>query len=404
MTSSSLSAPRGATSALSNLDESGVLRAGLAIVEAENATVTLLDGDGTTRAYTDLISAFATVNFGHRNPGIKVDLNGPDIAAYFYPPEAETVAGWLTARLHLPGHRVLFQVGGSFAVSTALALAQHRKPGSVVAVEGGYHGLGADALAVGTVQGDDAIQVTTWSAPGGRVTILPQGETPDWNGVSALLYEPVQGANGYIALDPGWLVELESGARDAGVTVVADEIQSGFYRHGFLSVARHFGLEPDILLFSKSLTNGVYPLSAVVYDAERLGRDIPTPRLAHTYQMGALGYRAAAAVGRWLDAAPVDELVAGVNKRLADAGAEIAAIEGVHGLEVNGATLSFQPGAPGVARAIALRLFDAGVLVFTGGLRGERMRVAPPLTIPLGQLEESLTVLTGAVGVETAAR
>ena len=399
MTSASLRTSQSsvAASSLSSLDESGVLKRGLTLVAANNATVTLVDSDGSSCDYTDLISAFAAVNFGHNNPDIRVQLEGPDIAAYFYPAETEIVAAWLTTHLQLSAHKVLFQVGGSFAVSTALALGQHRKPGAVVAVEGGYHGLGVDALSVGTVQREYALQRSSWSTfSEQQVTILPHGAMPDWDGVSSLIYEPIQGANGYVALRSDWLAELEAEARDAGVTIIADEIQSGFYRHGFLSVARSRGLEPDILLFSKSLTNGIYPLSAVVYNSDLLGRDIPTPRLAHTFQMGVLGYKAAAAVASWLDTAPVDDLVAEVSALLQKAAAEISNVDGVRRVEVNGATLSFQPTAISAA-TVAARCFEAGVMVFTGGHNGERIRVAPPLTIPRQQLEESLAVVVSAV-------
>jgi acetylornithine/succinyldiaminopimelate/putrescine aminotransferase len=352
-----------------------------------------MSDDLSTRECIDLMSAYGAVNFGHCNPAIARPEPSSDVVACLYPPEADMLAEWLCRTLGLPDHEVLYQVGGSFAVATAAAIAQRRRPGRMLSIRGSFHGLGIDALALTGVHREFALQRTPWSsAVSLAVDQISAEEVPSsWDGISSIIFEPVQGANGYVPLPLPWLAELSESAREHGVTVIADEIQSGYFRHGSLSVARNYGITPDILLFGKSLTNGRYPLSVVMYRSGLLpGRDDGV-WLAHTFQTGAEGFRAACAVAEYIDSNPVEEYCAAVGNVLSQAASELTA-RGAVECFVSGPTLSFKmPGTP--ARQIVRACFAHGVLPFTGGASGERIRVAPPITIPIGQLEHAISVL-----------
>jgi 4-aminobutyrate aminotransferase-like enzyme/acyl carrier protein len=381
----------------STLDESGILRINLTVLSASGATLRLMDENLDIRECIDLMSAYGSVNFGHRNPEIPVQSSSVDVVACIYPPEADILAEWLCTSLELPGHEVLYQVGGSFAVASAVAIAQRRHRGTVLSVAGAFHGLGIDSLGLTSVHRDLALQGTAWSGGAGlAVKQITPGTLPDnWDDISAVIFEPVQGANGYVPLPLPWLAELTESARRSGVTVIADEIQSGFYRHGSLSVARANGIEPDIVLFGKSLTNGRYPLSAVVYRSTLLPASTSGIWLAHTFQTGAEGFRAACAVAEYIDTHPVDKYSDATARTLSEAAARVTAL-GATDCYVSGPTLSFT--VPGIsAREIVNRCFERGVLPFTGGATGQRVRIAPPITIPTAQLEQALSVVLGVI-------
>jgi 4-aminobutyrate aminotransferase-like enzyme len=386
----------GGISKLSRLDERFGFLDGCQYLSADNATFLIRLADGTSREFLDLMSAFGSVNFGHANPDILGRIHGKhDVTGLCYPPEAESLAGWLCDNV-APGEeaRVLFQVGGSFAVSAALALCLRARPGRIATVRGAFHGLGVDTISITSVQRAFALHDTLLtSRVSENVTIVDPGEVPDFDGVSCFIYEPVQGANGYVPLDPAWLHSVEALARSAGAIVIADEIQAGFFRHGSLSPSRALGLSPDIRLYSKSLTNGTYPLSAVVYPAwlEPLARQ---PFLAHTFQTASYGYVAGAAVADWLGVTAVEALCARVTDLLRDcaSGLPPGAARDVH---VTGPTLSFEPTRP--AREIVRDAFAHGLLLAAGGASFQRIRVAPPLTIDPSDLERGLRALMEVV-------
>lgn len=396
---------RAETSSLSRLDERFGLTSGCSFVSGRNAVVVFSLQDGSRREFLDFTSVFGSVNFGHRNPHIECRLqNSADLAGFCYPREADQLADWLCR--HFGTHtnaRVLFQVGGSSAVSTALAIARRARPGRIMAIGGGFHGLGSASQSVTSVQLAYALQRTSWTEVLGRdVVIVEPGATVEsWKDVSCLIYEPVQGANGYVPLPAEWLRELERSAKGEGVITIADQIQAGFYRHGVLNKARALGLNPAINLCSKSLTNGMYPLSAVVYPAE-LEPDLWQPFLAHTFQTATFGYEAGTAVADYIDKSPLEKMaldIENVLRRFADKYLNNGG-EGAFKTHISGPTLSFQPMSP--AREIVRSAFSRGLLLCSGGASFERIRVAPPLTIGREHLLHGLDLLAGVLERESS--
>ncbi|WP_158271826.1 aminotransferase class III-fold pyridoxal phosphate-dependent enzyme [Methylosinus sporium] len=379
----------------SHLNSEGVYPAGWRIVSAKNCDV-VLEREGRERRFVDLTSSYGAVNFGHRNPQIDPFLDAPaDLTTGCYPREADDLSSWLCERLRLPFHRVLFQVGGSFAVTSALAIAQRQRPGKIVAIAGAFHGLGLDSLAATTAQRDWALQDSRLAKHlRTEVVHIHEGDPePDWNKASCFLFEPVQGANGYIPLDLEWIGNLVDSARSHGVTIIADEIQAGFFRHGHLSPTRSAGIDSDIHLFSKSMTNGQSPLSAVVYD-ERFDEAVRLDSaLAHTFQTSVYGYRAGSAVALYLDANPPFASVNAIQARLECMAIELRTVVGVEQVHVTGPSLSFGLGRPSIARAAILECFERGIMILGGGAGGERIRVAPPLTIDAAALDESAEIV-----------
>ncbi len=379
---------------LSDLDESRAFGERWTCSRASNASLTLSRGEGTTEEFTDLSSCYGAVNFGHCNQDIRLPAHpSSDLVAGIYPPEAERFARWLTDVLGVSDFKVLLQLGGSFAVSAALALAQRRRPGKILAIEGGFHGLGLDALSVTTAQRSFALQETPLrQSLDSFVAVLAPGETGiDWSDVSCLIFEPIQGARGFVPLDADWLQELCAQAQIAGVTVIADEIQCGYYRFGDFSVARKWGLNPDVLLFSKSMTNGLYPFSAVVYRQTLevgIGGGVV---LAHTFQTSALGCFAACAVADYIDSRDVKADCRRVAAPLAEAAARIEQSGRAREIYQLGPSLSFRPATH--AGDLVKACFGDRVLILSGGVDGERIRIAPPLTIETEVLRRALEIL-----------
>ena len=382
------------TGRLSDLDESRAFGERWTCTRTLNASLMLRDSDGTIEEFTDLSSSYGAVNFGHCNDDIRLPAHpNCDLVAGVYPPEAEQFAQWLTDTLGLSGFKVLFQIGGSFAVSAALALAQRRRPGKILAIEGGFHGLGLDSLSATTSQRSLALQETPLrQSLSSFAGVLTPGETGiDWSGVSCLIFEPIQGARGYVPLDAAWLQVICEQAKNAGVTVIADEIQCGYYRFGDFSVAREWGLNPDVLLFSKTMTNGLYPFSAVVYDEtleEGIGDGVV---LAHTFQTSALGCYAACAVADYIDSHDVKAECHRVAAPLAAAAARITESGRAQEIYQIGPSLSFRPVMD--AGDLVKACFANRIVILGGGMYGERIRIAPPLTIETETLRRALEVL-----------
>jgi acetylornithine/succinyldiaminopimelate/putrescine aminotransferase len=381
---------------LSRLESTVHYARGARLISAHNDTVTIESTSGERRELIDLMSSYAAVNFGHCNPHIRpFDRYEAHLVSFFTPPEAEYYAAWLCSALERPLSRVLYQVGGTAAVSAAIALAQRCRAGRVLAVAGGFHGLALDALAASDISKTQVIQHTRiGNAVQGTYQLLEKGApAPNWEDISCLLFEPVQGASGMLPLDPEWIRSLCDEAKRHGVIVIADEVQCGYFRCGHLSYSVQMGIAADIILFGKSMTNGLFPFAALLYDPSlERGVDARSGCFSHTYQPSALGCFAAYSVAKYVDFIDLKGQISHVQLALGKFAAQLESEGLVCDSHVLGPSASMRY-VGGDAGRIARYCFDRGVLMALGGWDNARFRLMPPITVEPRNLNSALTIL-----------
>ncbi|MEH0822389.1 MULTISPECIES: aspartate aminotransferase family protein [unclassified Micromonospora] len=162
--------------------------------------------------------------------------------------------------------RVWFGANGADVVEAALKLARVTTGRTqVVALRSGFHGRTLGALAV-----SDADRYHTGLASLLREVsfIDPSGGEATGDAIgdrtAAVIIEIVQGSGAAEALPSALLRRWTDAARAAGAMVIVDEIQTGLWRCGEFSLGLSLGLDPDAVLFGKSLGGGVAPLSALL--------------------------------------------------------------------------------------------------------------------------------------------
>ncbi|MDD5238120.1 MAG: aminotransferase class III-fold pyridoxal phosphate-dependent enzyme [Candidatus Omnitrophica bacterium] len=99
---------------------------------------------------------------------------------------------------------------------------------------------------------------------------------------AAFYIEPIQGTGGYVIPPPDYFRKIKKILDRFKIYLVDDEIQMGFYRTGRFWGLEHFGIEPDILVFGKSLTNGMNPLSGLWAKEELVKPEVFPPGSAHS--------------------------------------------------------------------------------------------------------------------------
>lgn len=221
--------------------------------------------------------------------------------------------------------------------------------------------------------------------------------------VAAIVVEPVLGEGGFIVPARGFLPGIAEIAHRHGIVFVADEVQAGFGRTGTMFASEDEGIVPDLLCSAKALGGGL-PLSAVTGRAELMDAVQPGG-LGGTYAgnplacAASLGVLAMMADGELLEAAHrIEKVARGVLEAVAGEVGTIAEVRG------RGAMLAIElvhPGtldpAPELAKAIAARCHEQGVLVLVCGTFGNVIRLLPPLVISEELLTDGLEVLAGAV-------
>jgi 4-aminobutyrate aminotransferase-like enzyme len=279
--------------------------------------------DAQGRQFLDLQMWYSAVNFGYRNPRLNAVAHKqldtlPQVASQYLHREKVELAAMIAQdaekKFGRKG-RVHFNVGGAQAVEDSLKLVRNASGGKqlMFAFEGGYHGrtLGASAITSSYRYRrrfghfSDRAQFIEFPyhfrGPKGMskeeyghycVQKFARLFETEYNGVldtktgqaeyAAFYIEPIQGTGGYVIPPPNFFIELKKVLDQHGILLVVDEIQMGMWRTGKLWSIEHFGVQPDVLVFGKALTNGLNPLSGVWAREELINPEIFPPGSTHS--------------------------------------------------------------------------------------------------------------------------
>lgn len=104
--------------------------------------------------------------------------------------------------------------------------------------------------------------------------------------VAMFIAEPVQGAGGVIVAQDDYFKRIREICDQYDVLLVSDEVITGFGRTGKMFGLQHYGIEPDLMQFAKSITSGSVPLGGIGISDEiaETIKGSPTPWMhAYTY-------------------------------------------------------------------------------------------------------------------------
>jgi len=289
----------------------------LPVVRTEGSKIFLADG----RVLVDGIASWWTACHGYNHPHIR-EAVGKQLEAMPHVmfgglghEPAYRLATRLAAMLPEPLNRVFFTDSGSVAVEVAVKIAVQsrlnkgeRGRTKILAFTGGYHGdtlgtmaicdpeEGMHSLFIGLLPEHPVIALPKDAASIAEFDAFMAARAGT---LAAIIVEPlVQGAGGMVMHGPAVLRHLRRAADDYGVTLIFDEIFTGFGRTGTMFAFEQAGVVPDIITLSKALTGGTSPLAATVASDELFAAFLsnrPETALMHgpTYMANPLGCAAA---------------------------------------------------------------------------------------------------------------
>lgn len=110
---------------------------------------------------------------------------------------------------------------------------------------------------------------------------------------AAFIVEPVQGEGGMIAAQVEYLQKVQELCGLTGTQLIFDEIQTGIGRTGEMFAKDVYGVHPDIILLSKALGGGNYPIGAMITKRTSYSKEFD---MKHSSTFAAGGLAAAAAL------------------------------------------------------------------------------------------------------------
>ena len=233
-------------------------------VRAEGAY--LFDADG--NRYLDMLGGFGMYNVGRNNPRVRaalveaLELETPGSVQLGVTSLPGLLAEALLARTPDRLERVLFTSSGTEAVEAALKLGRAAtKRTRVLSADHGFHGLTLGSL---SANGNPEFSARFGPllpgfarVPFGDLDALERElRTED---VALFLVEPIQGKGANLP-EAGYLEGAQALCRRYGTLFCVDEVQTGFGRTGKMFAFEHWGLEPDLVPVSKSLSGGYVPV------------------------------------------------------------------------------------------------------------------------------------------------
>lgn len=362
------------------------------------------DTDG--RRYLDCISGVAVNALGHSHPAVVGAINrqaGRIIHAsnlFVAPTQAE-----LAKRLvDLSGFdAVFFSNSGAEANEGAFKFARHyfvaagnHERCEIVSFSGSFHGRTYAAMAA---TGQDKIRKGFGPLPPGFV-IVPVND-PDalrkavGPKTAVVIYEPILAEGGVIDLIPEMAQALGE-IQAQGVFLIADEIQTGFWRTGTFFGSDALGLKPDLVTLAKPLGGGL-PLGAVLVKT-KIAASLKAGDHGSTFGGNPVACAAGLAV---LEILSDSEFIRDLHERMTllrrdlEALVKAKAASGVKVGPVRGR--GFLIGIPwsGDLAALQLRLRSEGVLAHRAG--SDVLRLLPPLTLSRDEIRELLGALDRAL-------
>ena len=370
-------------------------------IEVANAKGIYIN-DVRDKEYIDLISGFSVCNIGHSHPKV-IEAIEKQIHDYMHVivygefiqnPQVQ-YAQLLTQYLPSFLDCVYFTNSGAEATEGAMKLAKRVTGRSkIFSFKGGYHGSTQGAL---SVMGDEYFK-------NAFRPLLPDVYQFEYNHkeifshidatVAAVIVEVVQAESGIQPATIQWLQELSSTCKNAGALLIVDEIQSGFGRTGSLFAFESYSIEPDILLLGKALGAGL-PLGAFIASHQKMHFLTNDPVLGHITTFGGNPVSCAAGMAgmqvliesNWMASVREKELYLVTHLRH----------QAIQHRSHKGLWMSLTFENDTMAKAIAAKCIENGLITDWFLFAENKIRIAPPLCITMDELKKVVELMIKSI-------
>lgn len=211
-------------------------------------------------------------------------------------------------------------------------------------------------------------------------------ETVKNNKIAAIMIECIQGEGGVKALDADYVKACRRIADENDLLLIVDEVQAGNGRSGKLYSYMNYGIIPDVFTTAKGLGGGL-PIGATVMNEKVQALFTPGSN-GSTF-----GGNPAVCAGAYSILSRIDEaFMAEVREKSQYIINRLQGAEGVK--SVSGMGLMLGISTEKDAGQVIAKCIENGVLVIKAK---DKVRLLPPLNIPMELLEKAVDVLINAL-------
>lgn len=381
----------------------------------------IYDTDG--NEYLDFFSGAGALNYGHNNDYIKEKLirylsedgltHGLDVYTTAKAEFIETFENLvlkprnLNYKIQFPGPT------GTNAVEAALKLARkYTGRQTVFALMGAFHGMTLGSLALtsasGSRLGAGVSLNNVYHVPAPymfpEMDVLRFVETileDEHSGVekpAAFIVETVQAEGGVHVIDFEFLKGVRKLCDKYGILLIVDDIQVGCGRTGKFFSFEHAGIVPDIVTLSKSISGYGLPMSLVLLKPEldvwgpgehngTFRGNQPafvTAKAGIEFMLNNNVLKRTAEIGSYVK----DCLTEFFEEQMLSDKCEVRGLGLIIGADVHNEEL---------AKKIASRCFEKGLIIERTGRHSTTIKISPPLTTSMTDIMLGISTLTNSI-------
>ncbi|MEM5946938.1 aspartate aminotransferase family protein [Spirochaetia bacterium 38H-sp] len=207
---------------------------------------------------------------------------------------------------------------------------------------------------------------------------------------AAVIVEPVQGEGGLDCLKPEFSEALNRLCKKYDVILIADEVQTGLGRTGYLYASHALGLEPDIITLAKPLAGGL-PLGATLIP-EKINSLLSVGDHGSTFGGGPVTCSLALKVFRTIRE---ESFLESVREKAKILDSFLCSVKEAYPFVIKckgmGLLRGIELDDKVPVSSVISKARDKGLLILRSG--SNTLRIAPPLTITEAELEEGCSIL-----------
>ena len=356
--------------------------------------------DKAGNAHLDFVAGVSACSLGHGHPRV-VEAIKAQVDQYMhvmvygeYVQEPAVAYTKLLASLLPKNLSTTYLVNsGTEAMEGALKLARrHTGRSQIIAAKNAYHGNTMGSLSLMTYE----------ERKGAFRPLIPDVGFIEFNSendleqiterTAAVVLETIQGGAGFIVPQNGYLEKVRKRCDEVGALLILDEIQPGFGRTGKLFAFEHFNCVPDIMVIGKGMASGL-PVGAFVASHELMSDLMDQPKLGHITTFGGNPVIAAASLATLKEITETNLMAQTLEKeKLFRKLLQHPLID-----EVRGKGLMLAPIMKNkeIANYVVLEAAKKGLILFWLLFEQRAVRISPPLTISMKEIEEGCDVILG---------
>ncbi|NCO53068.1 MAG: aminotransferase class III-fold pyridoxal phosphate-dependent enzyme [Deltaproteobacteria bacterium] len=238
--------------------------------------------------------------------------------------------------------------------------------------------------------------------------------------ICAFIFEPVGGAStGAIVAPDEYFEVIQSICKKYGVLIILDEVMTGFGRTGAMFAYEHWNIDADILVMSKGMSSGYYPMGGILVKEAIVEEMLDKGTFAHGHTLAGNPMGCAVTL-EVLNVILEEGLVQNTLKMgqilktgLMKLKKHYDIIGDVRGkgllmaieLVMDRKTKEPFPPELNVNQILADHAFAGGLIIYPrrpiNGLSGDHVMIAPPLTINHREVDKLLALLDKALAQTT---